>query len=255
MPLTDFHLVLDLDATLVCSDASSSYKRFCNINLYQNPNTLDIRKRFYHMYIAGLEMGTPPGHGDINFIWGTYRPYTLEFIKFAVLYFKKIHIYSAGQYKYVENIADFLLGNYPDAMGQILCWDDCHQKQNKHITKPLSKIYELEPSANDMNTLLLDDLVDNFEFNPNNGIVIPAYTIDYGLSSETLIEEIAKNDDSLLRLMMWLCTRHVISCQNLSDIKKEHIFDFTPQQYIDHVDATAWNHILHHVNHLQPTMV
>jgi hypothetical protein len=223
--LTNRHIVLDLDSTLIHS--TSNMKTYANLKLYSEPKNAALRPRLYRLEM--VDVVDKPGSGIVTVMWGVFRPYVFEFLQFADLYFQGIHIWSAGQYKYVHSIKEILFRDGPVQPSTILTYDDCEMTSNE-IFKPLSKFYGRPTSegANETNTLALDDRDDTFSRNHHNGIQIPVYEqgprTSSGDSPPPTIKFIKANDIALPQLMCWLSLPHIIREPDVRKLDKSTIF-------------------------------
>jgi TFIIF-interacting CTD phosphatase-like protein len=160
---TPFTLVLDLDETLV-----RTYENLMNLRkskILKNPEFYPIRSQ---LYVLTLE-----DDDDENKLWGFRRPYLRDFLQFASEYFENVCVWSAGTSDYVYEVCNHIFEDYkPDL---ILTRDHCEMIDDVPY-KPLKKLYEMLPKANEKNTIMIDDRDDVMKLNPNNGIIIPSYT-------------------------------------------------------------------------------
>lgn len=213
--LTNRHLVLDLDSTLIHSSVEMDV--YENMHLYSDTRSIPLRSRLYRFDLVDA-MDVVPGTGSVMPMWGVFRPHVFEFLQFASVYFEKVHIWSAGQYKYVHNIKAVLFPKPDFQPDVVLTHDDCEMSSTM-VCKPLSKLYGMGVGANETNTLALDDRDDTFSKNPYNGIQIEPY--EPGESKE----EIMDDDDTLQKLMCWLSLPEVMRESDVRYLDKRYIFD------------------------------
>jgi len=205
MSISNRHLVLDLDSTLIHSTIDSN--EIPNLKPYSDPDNIILRSRIYKFNMTDEKSRRNP----ISTVWGIFRPGVFEFLTFASKYFAKIHVWSAGKKKYVHSICEIL---FPDKKPHIIfTYDDCIFKGD-NIYKPLSKLWDLVPDAKPENTIVIDDRVDTFSLNIDNGILIPAY------EPEIKISDIMKHDDSLEIIKDWLLNFEVIHIPDIRNIDK-----------------------------------
>jgi hypothetical protein len=173
----------------------------------KNPNFYPLRSQLYVL--------TLDDDDDENKLWGFRRPFLRDFLQFASDYFQHICVWSAGTSDYVHEICNHIFEDYqPDL---ILTRDDCEVVDGVPY-KPLTKLYEKLPKANEKSTIMIDDRDDVMKFNPNNGIIIPSYTPSHkNLNS-------IKEDNNLEKVMNWLNNKNVIGCSDISKITKDQIF-------------------------------
>ena len=222
-PLTDKCIVLDLDETLVHTHAekeTDTMELFYSLNLFNNADYMDIRKRCYKITMD--DVLHKRGEGAKNEMWGVFRPHVKEFLHFCFNYFKIVIVWSAGRKNYVEQIVDklFLGLRRPHI---IYTFDDLEELKDKTLIKPLNKLITTYPGLNKYmglhNSLIIDDRTSVFQVpNPNNGIVIPAYHPSFR------IEELRKPDSRLLELMNWLQKPDVMQSTDVRHLKKNDIF-------------------------------
>jgi TFIIF-interacting CTD phosphatase-like protein len=210
VPVTNLTIVLDLDETLVRSEEGTSIKlltRYLTENKYYNR-----RRDMYHFVMRDNKTSRE--------IYGIKRPFVDNFLDFAFTYFKRVIVWSAGQYEYVHNICNILFGdNYqPDL---IFTYDDCEFTNNKNgiLTKPLRKVWDTFQDTNERNTMILDDRSTVFEkVNPRNGVLIPAYD---PYASEGINTNV---DTRLPEFMMWLSSDQVKYSSDVRVLDKNNIF-------------------------------
>jgi hypothetical protein len=225
-PLTQHEMVFDLDASLISS--SQELSKYNQLKLYSEPRNSHLRCRVYRFDLH--DVTDTPGSGIRTEMWGVYRPYLFEFLDFAGKYFKKLHIWSAGQYKYVHSIRGVVFPSTPlvtcsylpriihlKQPSIILTYDDC-DRSGEFITKPLKKLYELSPQTKPAHTLILDDNPTTFTQNVENAIQIPPYEPEFTPSG------ISQTDIALLQLMHWLMQPEVIHSTDLCRLDKSRIF-------------------------------
>ena len=179
-----------------------------NPDIYTNSSY--NRGRIYHINV--IDGPGPAGNGHIDKMWGSTRPGTADFLRFASRYFRTISVWSAGVYRYVHAICDsiFPIGIRPTI---IFTSEDCIFGQNGSITKPLSKLWPRLPDAGPHNTLVIDDRSDTFIRNIDNGIHIPPYAprIDQIFNPESILPIIQK----------WLMQPEVLSASDIRWVRKD----------------------------------
>ena len=220
MPTTIFHLVLDLDSTLINSidEDDEDYDLIKEFKLYSNSRNHELRKSIYFLNIRNINS---TDDGKVTKMWGVFRPYLFEFLLFCSEYFEKIHIWSAGHKKYVHELIKKIFKDKGfEVPKNILTQKDCIIT-DINVYKPLKKIFELQTSfgANEKNTFAIDDRKDTFSKNIKNGILIPAYEPDVKNIDDIL------DDDCLLKIIKWLKTEEVYTCDDVRKLKKGNIFN------------------------------
>lgn len=207
---TNKHIFLDLDSTLIHSNMEISELE--KLKLYSNCANYKLRERIYKFEL--IDVTSTEGTGNYMEIWGIFRPHLEEFLEFAFEYFEGVHVWSAGQYKYVHSLVELIfLSNRP---GKILTYEDCVFKKNGTTYKELHKCIDHKITLK--NTFALDDRTDTFSKNENNGILIPKY------EPEAECSEILKDEQSLLKLMKWLDREEVRNCEDVRTLDKSKIF-------------------------------
>lgn len=220
-PLTDKCLVLDLDETLVHSHGSDNIDYLKELNIFADPQYLDVRDRIYKITMD--DVVDKKGAGVKTEMWGILRPHVKEFLEECFKYFKIVIIWSAGRKHYVNAICDFLFKDIKRPL-IIWDWDDIEKLPNGTLIKPLNKLIQKVPGLSKHmsleNSFIVDDRTSVFqEPNPYNGIEIPPYKPDFTPNSYR------KEDNYLLQLMKWFHTPEVINCTDVRTLDKTKIFE------------------------------
>lgn len=219
-PRTDKCLVLDLDETLV--HTSEEPHKLRELGIFSDPKLLDLRYRTYHLKLD--DVVEKRGTGVRTELWGVERPHLREFLLFALGYFRVVAIWSAGQLKYVESIADRIFRDLkPPSV--IYSWSQC-RNDNGMLEKPLRQMFDDQTLAQagaslmkPENTLVVDDRLTTFaNVNPENGILIPGY------SPSPTISDLMRDDQALLQLIRWLSQPEVMSAPDVRILDKSRIF-------------------------------
>ena len=232
--ITNFYLVVDLDLTFLQSEFD--LKSLESIELYSDPKNISLRERVYTFNL--IDGSDVEGTGDRLKVWGVYRPYVFEFLKFAKKYFKGIYVWSAGTHKYVHCIVEKLFHDFGVIPIDVLTRDHCtytpkDDDGHSHLYKPLQKIFEINPDATIENTFALDDLSQNFIENPHNGILIPPYQSQKQTEKNLKLKHLKSNDIKdfiksedlcLYQFMNWLMKEKVIKSKDIRKLKKTKIF-------------------------------
>lgn len=144
------------------------------------------------------------------------RPYMKEFLVWAIGYFDKIYVWTAGHRRYGMSIMNILFQElleevYPgttqdvnDYVTSYYSRKDCEirtavgedEKGRKYeyddVTKDIAK-----KGFDKKLTMCLDDNPDTFKKNKGNGFLIPRYEPNFGDNNDVM------NDDALLQFMNW----------------------------------------------------
>lgn len=214
-------LILDLDATLICSITKSS--DFDIFNQIMKSNNIELKSRIYHLKLIDVLQGHRDeyddeknryrGEGLVSEMWGIERPGLKEFLSWASKSFKVIGVWSAGRKPYVHAICKkIFVGNNIRSPDFIWTYNDCDNAYDENINgekswymlKNLDKLSKSvigqELGITLENSILIDDREYSFSATPNNGILIPPYepllTIDGLMNGE-------KNDNILGCLSQW----------------------------------------------------
>lgn len=190
--ITSKNIVLDIDETLILSLTTPEEINSVDLTIPDNYNNLSL-----------IFLDKKP-------IYVFSRPYCQSFLRFCFKYFDKVIVWSAGSKEYVETVVNKLFYGIGQPY-RVYDRSFCETTANGY-TKPLSKIIRDIPSVTLQNTIIVDDKVSNFSKNPENGILIPAYS------------SINNNDDALIKLVQWLLTKEVMETGNIALIPKNNIF-------------------------------
>lgn len=243
------NLILDLDGTLICSFVNPPFLE--TYGIYSDPV---ISEKFhpqgehqlcYSMNLSYLPRNTNSWAREVNEkderVWGLYRPHLFEFLSFADTYFDNIMVWSAGIDTYVREIIDkiFVQSGFRHPK---LVWSRDHCAKHGDIYhKPImdlsvklkQKDYE-SIVVDPRNTIIVDDLNQNFMKNPDNGILIPAFQPGHQNPKRlinghyqripTLEDLLDRSDRALLDLKSWLELPEVRNCDDVQILPKNNIF-------------------------------
>lgn len=206
--VTDKSIILDMDETLIHSFERDISPGEIDI---EDSNNYDIRDRIY--FFKYRKFGSKK-------IIAVKRPYLDDFIEFCEWYFKYVIIWSAGEDTYVkENCKKIFNGHRKPWL--ILTREKCH---GYDMTKPLKYLIENNLLNNEItykNAIIVDDRESTFlEDNPENAIHIPQFTIP-SLSPRDIR---TSNDDSLLKIILWLQNGEVLTSSDVRTLDKREIF-------------------------------
>jgi len=209
--LTNFHLVLDLDSTLLYTDEI--------IQNYDSVYRYDLIDRLYRFVITDANRGIPIGTGMTQKMWLSLRPGVRDFLRFAPRYFRTISVWSAGEDRYVRTICGWLFTGIPLAC--IYTRNDTTiDNQHNVIRKPLSKFWTDFPEANPTNTLIIDDRADTFALNSANGILVKPYGNTQGPSIAYLRALIDAQDKTFQNIQKWLMDYATLAASDIRLIQK-----------------------------------
>jgi hypothetical protein len=123
---------MDLDQTLVSTNASNGphdeKTSFANVDavlrkmessksIARKNSAAEIRGRIFVFNVCIKDSFVP--------MWTLLRPGAREFISFAMTYFKKVSIWSAGKSAYVDEVTNVLFPPTIEKPSLVLHWDDC----------------------------------------------------------------------------------------------------------------------------------
>jgi TFIIF-interacting CTD phosphatase-like protein len=182
--MSSFHIVLDLDETL--------------IHARDKP-------------IAGRPVDFAFKIGGVAY-YGHKRPGLAQFLQFIFRKFKSVSIWTAASRSYAVNVLRNILT--AEQQSRVLFFksrQDLATRQDGNYYKPLVKMMN-DPMGRRVgmtseNTIMIDDRNDVLQANPGNGIQIPAWRGD-------------DNDDYLLKLIIILegIHHHQISFRNFDKV-------------------------------------
>lgn len=224
--LQTLHLVVDLDATFVCTRTEfATHSRAMDAIDKMNPEIAkEVKSRMFVFNLDGTKM------------WTLLRPGATKFLEFASFYFKRVSVWSAGQADYITQIVSFLFPPHIPRPGLIFTWDDCKigtaddkkdldaaspsHSEIVSFSKPLTAIIEQASETGDTlaNTLILDDRTDIAIGNMENLIHIPAFEprlTPLSLSSQ---------DNAFAQFTKWLMSPEVLSADDIRKVPKDGIF-------------------------------
>jgi TFIIF-interacting CTD phosphatase-like protein len=205
------HLILDLDATLICSHFKDS-KSIDEILKNKENGYLKDRVKISH--VVDIGDADLKGKGEISSMIVVLRPYVYEFLSFILDYFDYVHIWSAGIKRYVRALEYILFppGKFSKKIHKVLTRLNCDLYDDKHIKTLDLHGFPLE------DTLILDDNELTFKNNLKNAIHIPAYT------PQIIPNHINFDDKSLLKVIEWIKNNDIKNCKDVREIDKSKIF-------------------------------
>lgn len=202
------HLVLDIDECLIRTFMEPTDMRVLEMILKE--------PRLYHLRDRICIVRDTEG----RVYWSIKRPNLDTFLEFAFDEFETVSIWSAGSPGYVREIVPQIFANTrPPVL--VMTGEDVMWESDIKYSKPLERYYEMmrentryRPTRS--NTLFLDNRLENFVNDPQNGVHIPNY------EPRPTVEDIAsQEDDNLLSFIHFL--RNV--CHgDITAIDKSNIF-------------------------------
>lgn len=226
--IPDQNIIIDLDETVVSTKADGNIRK-----VLQEPDTLDLRCRYYQFDLLDVMQTDLPGTGKAYQVAGFTRPGTPEFLKYCFTRFRTVAVWSAGQDQYVKHMVDFLFRDLPRP-DVVFSWPECQTLPSGNYHKPIRHMSKNKTNIRSpitlTNTFALDDRLDTFGIeNPQNGILIPAYQPQYTK------ESLRQNDPALYQLIHWLELPEVKNSKDIRTLDKSRIFKQKmklPSQYI-----------------------
>lgn len=179
--MSERHIVLDIDECLVKTFSN-------NWNVYDtimnSSELFYLRNRIFTIRSKGINM------------WGIKRPYLNQFIQYIYDKFNSVSVWSAGEKNYVEAVVEEIFRDhkYPST---VMNWDNIVLDDTGYW-KALDRFYNKSNKADPSNTFLLDNKLDNFKDDINNGLHIPDY------DPLPTVEDISRDDTCLVVVMAFV---------------------------------------------------
>jgi hypothetical protein len=229
------NIVLDLDLTLLCThpdkddeednkkkeDPKDKYKR---LNLFSKKENRVLRDKVYKVSMLN-SCGECVGEKDD--MYGVYRPYLKEFLKFLNDDCDNIIVWTAGMRSYGYYISDNIF--FKSKKKPILIYT----KINRGVaykTKPLKDLFEedicKEKNINEKNTIIIDDNPETYVYNKRNAVPISGFECD--IKKKDILEN---KDNELLKIIKWAKTKEVLDCQDIRLLDKSKIFTRSIEEY------------------------
>lgn len=218
---TKKHIVFDIDQTLIYTPDIGDW--YDDILAYDEEKlTPELIGRIHRIVIPTRSRESR----DVRGISGTMelvfitRPDCIDLLKYCFNAFETVSVWSAGGSEYVKAIVDVVfrqVGQYPHIMwtrGELV----------KGI-KPLSSMFSklgTRPGMTLKNTLLIDDMVYNFEKHTDNGVLIPPY-----MPNPRSVNSLGMYDPTLKELSNWFATREFITSTDVRTLDKKKIFSLS----------------------------
>lgn len=220
-PLTDFTIILDLDATLI---KTIDHEEANELSM-RGPEGIRTYMGIDNSY--SFDMFDEDGK---HRIYGVIRPHCREFLDFCNTYFKNVIVYTAGTYEYGHGITSQIFSQTSDRYhpDYILTRSECLYLDRRDcpirgLRKPLALVI---PEYDETKSVLIDDRISNIRFNPRNGIIIPPY-------NPTTRSE-ALSDQCLRTLMNWFNQPKILQLEDIRDAEKMSIFEHDGDLDADH---------------------
>jgi len=211
-------IILDLDETLVHTWKSPEF--LDRYQIYLNPK---IYKEFHPLgsqpYCHLLTINN-------DLLWVLCRPHLYEFLNFVYSEFDNVIIWSAGIKEYVVKIVELILLQAGLPLPKFI-WNrsNCHNYQGIYH-KPINELIVAINSIkykhfdiNPRNTIIVDDKIYTFMQNPQNGILIPEYNPEEGIS-----QLLDRSDTSLKKLIKWFDSEEFRNSHDVRELDKSKIF-------------------------------
>jgi len=199
------NIVLDLDNTLIFTPDQYNWYSY----LEKCKKTDGLEKKIFSYEFSNVRNKS----GNIIKYTTIVRPHCNDFLEYCFNRFDNVCIWSAGDREYVSMIVSNLFSiKKPDI---VFTRDEIIGR-----TKPLQYIIDNIGSESMLleNTFMIDDLIGNFEKNPNNGILIPSY------KPRKSRKGILADDNTLLKLISWFDSETVKKATDIRKLDKNNIF-------------------------------
>lgn len=211
--ISEHSIVLDIDETLV-----HTFEKIEDINdvgVFKDPKYLPIRKDIYV-----IDVYTEDRYTIKYRMWGVMRPKLREFLNFCFKYFRNVTIWTAGVRRYGNAVVSKIFNNRMPEL--VFTRDECPKTSSGNCeNKPLTYIINRKDDMSLHHTFIVDDRVENFDPNPDNGILIPPFYPEY---SELQYVNDPDYDDAFDKLMKWFMRKEVIESQDIRLLDKSSIF-------------------------------
>lgn len=207
--ISQHSIVLDLDETLL--HTFERLEDVQEIGIFSDPDYIELRKDVYIIDIYTEDRDTVKYR-----MWGVMRPKLREFLNFCFRYFRNVTIWTAGQRRYGNAIVSKIFTSRSPEL--VFTRDECPKSLSGGcINKPLTYIIDKKDDMSLHHTFILDDRLENFQPNPDNGILIPPF---YPERDELLNIKDSAFDD----LMKWFMKPEVIKSEDIRLLNKKNIF-------------------------------
>lgn len=235
------YLVLDLDQTCIkCFDdfAEKPINRE-EFESYDKMTQKELSKRmrnftivdFYPFEDLNGKRNINIGNGSKINITIMKRQYLDEFLDYCLNNFENLIIWSAGKYKYVHLIRDYILPYNSELL--VFTYEDLINSKNEFSDeKDLNKVFQQIPKANYNNTLAIDDTNETFLLNPKNGLWIPPFQATNML----------KEDNAFKTLISFFETEEFKICKDVRTLDYSNIYDSIPENLRDNYEDFLYLH-------------
>ena len=195
---TNKNIILDLDETLLLTTVKSC--KIKELGLLTDPNLVELRSRLYYLDLE--DVTSIRGQGFRNIMWGIKRPYLDQFLTFCFQYFANVCVWTAGIDGYGHRICEEIFRGI--GTPALIYTRSNTITERKIVVKPLTNMFNSPEGKRlglrEENTIILDDRQSAYLKNPNNGILIPAY------SPECNVNSLQQEDHCLENFQNWLLT-------------------------------------------------
>lgn len=222
-------IYLDLDSTLVHSifaeDEGTTIELDKVTHFIKNSKLHKVKDRIHNCTLVDSQDHGVKGVGELESYYLILRPHTEEFIEYISNNCAEIHIWSAGQFRYVKSISHVLFP--PDASNLNLHPAKIFTRQDTEFGEEYV-LKDLNLKHTDLSkVLIIDDRDDTFRNNHHNGIHIPIYAPEI---NET---ELGRDDKTLLELIAWFESLKYKTYNDIRDVDKDNIFEDFKQYLTD----------------------
>lgn len=180
-------VVFDLDQTLIST--FPDHRVLPQLDILTNPDYSDIRDRCYVMSFFSSRTNKEEVYAGIE------RPHLQQLLAYVHDRYNTI-VYTAGEEDYGHAVVRQIFPYEPE---YIFTKYDCLHEGDEY-SKPLKRLFELEPELKRLTSVermvLVDDREENFKYNqPHQGILVEAY------EPELTIAGLREPDDELMKLI------------------------------------------------------
>jgi hypothetical protein len=216
-------LVLDLDATLICSKESpAEFPFFMEIF---NGHDIELKSRLYRLSIDDVMASTDSGfrgEGECTEMWGIERPGCKTFLQWCFKNFSAVGVWSAGKKPYVLAICQkIFVGPGIRSPDFVWTYNECinsvvnkREQSLKDLNILIKSRIGIKYSMTEQNVILVDDRAYSFSATPENGILIPPYT------PASTLESLKAPDDALIVLGRWLVSSNFFYVTDVRKLNK-----------------------------------
>jgi len=222
-------LVTDMDECLIHTwdRDEMNYARYKRT--FNTPKAVGVRHAIF-----GVEMNAL--HPEER-IYGVMRPGLVDFLNYAFTRFDYVILWSAGTSYYVNQITEYMFSKTDKMPDNVFSRPYCQEEKEKiqgepteeqkelgerlYHTKPLKKLYDVNPHIKLSNIFFLDDNPRTSQHNKTNHILIPRF------EPEPTVDGVVRamdTDRCLYDLIAWLERPDVKAAQDIRKLDKSKIF-------------------------------